>query len=220
MQTEIVVILDRSGSMASVREDMEEGLRQFILEQKRVDGDANFSLIQFDNEIETVIDGRDIKTVDPQDICLLPRGSTALLDAIGRGITHTQDRINSHIDKPEHVIVVVITDGHENASREFKKNQIEDLIKKNEDWHFTFLGADMSGISDAHSVGFQQASTMNYAKGAKAVNSAYVAMSRNISDVRIGLSSTISYSDEDRISAMAPDDVKDKEPTTESKTTP
>ena len=150
--TEIVVILDRSGSMENIRDDMVGGLKQFVADQKKVKGKANFTLVQFDTEYEVVYDGVDIQDVNGID--LVPRGWTALLDAIGRTIESTQKRIAKTPKRK--VIFVIITDGLENSSQKFSKSEIVESIghtSEKHDWKFIYLGANQDAIQEGTSLG-------------------------------------------------------------------
>ncbi len=142
--TEIVVILDRSGSMETIKSDMVGGLKKFIADQKKVKGKANFSLAQFDTEYEIIYDSVDIQDVN--DIDLIPRGRTALLDAIGK----TLNRI--YMQK---AICVIITDGLENSSEIYTKPEVVRLIKsrKKFGWEFIYLGANQDAIQEGGSLG-------------------------------------------------------------------
>src|SRR5687767_5131529 len=117
--TEIVVLLDRSGSMQHGKDDHEGGLMSFVEDQQQLEGDVRFTLIQFDNvePCEIVYDGVPIGDVD--QIKLIPRGGTPLLDAVGLTIAHIAERLADA--KPDQVVVMIITDGQENSSREYRR---------------------------------------------------------------------------------------------------
>jgi Mg-chelatase subunit ChlD len=154
--TDIVVVLDRSGSMQSCRDDAEGGLNAFVEDQKKRPGRAVFSLVQFDTEYEFVHRGEPISRVRP--FTLVPRGSTALLDAVGRAIIETSDRLTRmpEAERPELVAFVIVTDGHENSSKEFNKEQIRQMIQHQTDaykWQFTFLGANQDAFAEAGGIG-------------------------------------------------------------------
>ena len=190
--TEIVLVVDRSASMAGLpQDDAEAGINTLIDEQKSADGEANFTLVQFDTEYDFVHNGVDIQDVE-SDYELKPRGSTALLDAIGRTINETGDRLSAmdESDRPGLVIFTVVTDGYDNKSVEFKLDDIKSMVETqtNEfNWQFNFLGADLSGINEAQHMGFRTGNTAVYDKS-KAGHS-YRVMSNKISTMR---SATIS----------------------------
>lgn len=184
-KTEIVVVLDRSGSMAGIASDMRGGFDTFIAEQKKIPGECSVSLIQFDDHYEVVYQGKPIEAVPP--LKLDPRGSTALLDAIGRTINDTGVRLAKLPEalRPGKVAVVIITDGHENASREYTKAQIETMINVQRGtfaWEFFFLGAQQDAIAVAKSYGIPQGRAACY-QDAKA---AYSGISANVGAMRSG----------------------------------
>ena len=155
--TDITVVMDRSGSMQSRRTDAEGGLNAFIEKQKTEPGEAVFTLVQFDNVYEFVHTAVPIKSVPPYT--LVPRGgSTALLDAVGRAINETVHRLAkmNEADRPGLVIFVIITDGEENSSKEFKKAQIKAMIQHQTavyGWQFTFLGANQDAFAEGGGIG-------------------------------------------------------------------
>lgn len=175
--TDITVVMDRSGSMAAVKSDAENGLNSFIDSQKRQPGSALFSLVQFDTEYEIVHNAVPIQSVPP---CTLePRGFTALLDAVGNTINRTGERLRgmNEQDRPGLVVFVIITDGQENASREFQKARIKEMIEHQQSvykWQFTYLGANQDSFGEATGLGLPASSAANYAplKTAVAFNAA------------------------------------------------
>lgn len=151
--TEIAVILDRSGSMSSIRDDMEGGLWTTITEQHGLPGRCRVSLYQFDTEWEAVYEGKPSGEITQDDCRLVPRGNTALHDAVVKSLSALEDRIlkENETERPGKVIVVMITDGQENASRENKRqdaNQIIDRVTDKYGWEFLFLAADKEGFED------------------------------------------------------------------------
>lgn len=184
--TDIVVVLDRSGSMQSCKDDAEGGLNAFVDEQKTRPGRAMFSLVQFDTEYEFVHRGVPIAQVPP--FTLIPRGWTALLDAVGRAIIETGDRFSKtpESDRPGLVVFVIITDGQENSSKEFTRDQIKEMIRHQTEvykWQFTFLGANQDAFAEAGGMGIAAAGTANYsplkARGAFAAASGTVGRMRS-----------------------------------------
>lgn len=184
-KTEIVVILDRSGSMDSIRADMEGGFKRFIEEQRAQPGVCAVSLYQFDDQYDVVYEDKPIAEVPP--LSLLPRGWTALLDALGKSVVRVGERLRA---KPEHerpgaVIVVVITDGQENKSTEYNRQQVRTLITLQEgtyNWRFMYLGADASAFAEAGSLGIVTAA--QYSPSRKGVQNLYAAASASVSSHR------------------------------------
>lgn len=160
--SEIVVLLDRSGSMQSAKDDHEGGLRSFVEDQKQLEGDVRFTLVQFDSQgpCEIVYDGVPIAEVG--EIKLTPRGGTPLLDAIGLATSHVEKRLDGK--KPDQVIVMVITDGEENSSREWTRERIKGRIEELEkrEWKFLYLGANVDAFSEAGGLGIARTSAMNF----------------------------------------------------------
>ena len=122
--TDITLVVDRSGSMHSIREDAQGGINAFVQQQAALPGEALITLVQFDTKYEFLIQGQ--SAGECGDYELVPRGGTALLDAVGRAINETGDRLSrqAEVDRPGLVVIVVMTDGHENSSQEFTKAQI------------------------------------------------------------------------------------------------
>src|SRR3990167_6933613 len=144
-KTEIIIVLDRSGSMATIKDDMVGGLNAFIKNQRDLTIPCSVSLYQFDTDYEIVCEN--VPLADFADIALVPRGCTSLLDALGRTLARTRD-------KKTKKLVVVITDGHENSSREFNVQTVKKAIEKRRasGWEFIFLGADEAGKQEAQDV--------------------------------------------------------------------
>src|ERR1035437_3209746 len=146
--THISVVLDRSGSMSSIASDTIGGFNTFLKTQKEAVGTCTFSLMQFDNEHTIIHDGVDINEVPDLDATtFVPRGGTALWDAIGRTIHATGAYLGKmkEADRPEKVVFVIITDGDENSSREFSHAKVREMIKHQTDkyqWGIIFLGAN------------------------------------------------------------------------------
>jgi len=173
--TDLTVVLDRSGSMASCKDDAEGGLNEFIKNQKAHPGDCLFSLVQFDTEYEFVHRAVPIKSV-PR-CTLMPRGSTALLDAVGRAIIETGERLRAtdEAQRPGLAVFVIVTDGQENSSHEFTKQKIKDMIEHQTThykWQFTFLGANQDAFAEAAAMGIPAAGTANYRQTARAFRGA------------------------------------------------
>lgn len=161
----VAVVLDRSGSMQSVKADTEGGLKAFLAAQHDTPGQTTVSLYQFNTEYEAVYENLPLGAVPEFE--LHPRGGTALLDAIGRTIAAVKAQIKAtpEDDRPGEVILVILTDGEENSSREYKLPTVKELIEKRraKGWQVVFLGADQDAITVAASMGIGQQTTMSYA---------------------------------------------------------
>jgi len=162
--TEIVLVIDRSGSMHKISRDAQGGFNEFIQKQKEVDGEVKVTLVQFDDEIETVYDNEDIGKA--AEYVLSPRGGTALLDAIGKTVTLVGERLSKtkEEDRPAKVMVCIITDGEENSSREYTKATVKEMIEHQRDnyaWEFIFIGANMDAFGEAGSIGIGRSASYN-----------------------------------------------------------
>lgn len=183
--TDITLVVDRSGSMAQVREDAEGGVNSFIEQQAKEPGEALLTLVQFDTEYEFLHKGVPISQVPKYE--LVPRGMTALLDAVGRAINETGERLAKmdEQDRPGLVVFVVMTDGEENSSKEFSKADIKAMIQRQQDkyhWHFTFLGANQDAFAEAGGMGIAAAGVANFAMDKMVA--AYAATGEKVSRMR------------------------------------
>lgn len=202
--TDITIVLDRSGSMASVASDTIGGFNRFLADQQQVPGEATITLNQFDSHYERILDAVPIRDAKPLTrATFVPRGMTALLDAIGKSIDDTGRRLEA---KPEHerpskVICVIITDGQENSSRSFKVHKIADMIAEQRDkyaWEFVFLGANQDAIASAATIGIRPANAMTYAHNSRGVGATYDSLSKNVTGVRCRMKADMSFDDDDR----------------------
>ena len=156
---EAILILDRSGSMSSTKDDAIGGVNEF-LEQKKGEN-ISFTLIQFDDHYEVVHENTPIAQVPPlTGATYVPRGTTALFDAIGRTITDVGQRLSNlpEVNRPEKVVVGILTDGHENASVKFSKAKIKEMIDHQTThyaWEFVFMAQNYEAFADAHAGGAQ-----------------------------------------------------------------
>ena len=180
--TEIVFILDKSGSMSHLTNDTIGGFNGFIASQKALDGKATVTTVLFDTTWKMLHDGIDIqevKTMTTTDY--IAGGGTAMLDAIGETINRVQDRHDElGAEKPEEVLFVITTDGEENSSRSFTKKQIEKMIKHQTNghgWKFMFLGANMDAVKEAASIGINSNYATNYDHTAKGIADSWTTMS-------------------------------------------
>ena len=166
--TDITMVIDRSGSMQSIQSDAEGGINSFIEQQKQEPGEANVTLVQFDTDYEFVHSGVPIRKVPA--FKLVPRGSTALLDAVGRAINETGARLAAleESQRPGLVVFVIVTDGEENSSREFSRDQIRKMVEHQQSaykWQFTFLAANQDAFAAGGSMGIAQDGIAAYSMG-------------------------------------------------------
>jgi len=205
----IVMVLDRSGSMSAIREDIIGGVNIFIADQAKFPGKCDVTLTQFDTEYEIVYQNQAINLVRPLDQnSFVPRGGTALLDAIGKTINSTAtELVNLPEDqKPGKVYFVIVTDGEENSSREFSLDKIKEMIEhyRNLGWSFVFLGANIDAIKVATSIGISAGSSMNYTCSSAGVAGTYGALSKKMGSTRSGQTDEVEFDDEDREASQAP----------------
>jgi len=177
--THIEFLLDRSGSMESIKDDIEGGFNAYIAEQAKDPGECTVSLTQFDNQFEPVFTAVDIKQVGKLN--LVPRGGTALLDALGQSIAALGQRLSAlpEDQRPGTVIFAIMTDGMENASREFTHAAIKEMITRQEkeyNWQFLYMGADQDAIEVGMSIGIDQGRSLSYSRGRS--QEAYAASSK------------------------------------------
>lgn len=167
--TDITIILDRSGSMAGIREATIEGVNGFIQAQNELPGDGCWSLVQFDDNYERHYQCRSGKEVPMLNMdTYVPRGATALIDAVCKTIDETGTRLfySPEDKRPNKVLMVIMTDGLENASHQFTKLQLNHKIthqREKYNWQFVFLGANQDAIAEAVKYGVPASSSMTFA---------------------------------------------------------
>jgi uncharacterized protein YegL len=164
--TYITGVLDRSGSMQSIRADAEGGWNAFVAEQASQPGECMISLVQFDEECEVVYDHVPAREITPYR--LEPRGMTALLDAMGRAVISLGTTLDAMDEdaRPGSVVVVIVTDGEENSSKEFTYSQIKSIVETQQSkysWQFIYLGANQDAIDVGSTVGLDAQRSMSYA---------------------------------------------------------
>ena len=166
--TEIVFILDRSGSMSGLELDTIGGFNSLIRKQQKEDGEAYVSTVLFDDHTEVLHDRIDIRNVKPMtENEYYVRGCTALLDAIGGAIHHIGNvhKYAREEDRPEKTLFIITTDGMENASREYSYKKVRDMIQRQKDkygWEFLFLGANIDAVAEAGRLGINADRAVNY----------------------------------------------------------
>lgn len=188
--TEIIFILDRSGSMCGLEADTIGGFNSMIEKQKKADGEAIISTVLFDNVSEVIHDRADIRSIQPMtEDDYTVRGCTALLDAIG-GAVHHIGNVHKYVraeDVPEHTLFVITTDGMENASRRYDSETVKKMIERQKEkygWEFLFLGANIDAVETARSVGISKDRAVNYRSDREGTALNYEVVSEAISAVR------------------------------------
>ena len=188
--TELVFILDRSGSMAGLERDTIGGFNAMIEKQKREPGEALVSTVLFDNETQVIHDRVDIQKINPMtDREYYVRGCTALLDAVG-GAIHHMGNVHKYAreeDRPEKTLFVITTDGMENASRKYSYDRVKAMIQRQQEkygWEFIFLGANIDAASEAARFGIRADCAANYHADKKGTAVIYEAMSEAVCNVR------------------------------------
>jgi uncharacterized protein YegL len=180
--TWLIFVLDRSGSMAKIKADMVGGYNQFIAEQKKVKGKCVAFLYQFDDVYEAVYEDQDIQVVkDLTDETYVPRGWTALLDAVGKTINVINERIAKLPEdkRPDKVLVMTVTDGEENSSKEFQGDKIKEMINHQREkwkWEFAYIGANQDSWKIGSSMGLSAGTTCNYVASAAGVKGMFNAL--------------------------------------------
>jgi len=183
--THLYFLLDRSGSMQSIKTDTEGGFSAFVEEQRRAVGECRVTLAQFDDQYEIVFADTPVANIDR--INLQPRGSTALLDAMGRLITEAGAALAAlpEDQRPGSVVVAIMTDGLENASREWTHPAVKALVEQQTtayQWQFLYMGADQDAIDVGTGLGVGAAHTVSYTRGN--VDKVMAASSAKVSDLR------------------------------------
>ena len=200
--TEIVFILDRSGSMAGLEEDTIGGFNSLIQKQKKEDGKAVVSTVLFDDKCKVLHDRKDLKEIAPlteEDYYV--RGCTALLDAVGGAIHHIGNvhKYARAEDRPERTLFIITTDGMENASRKYgyeKVKRMNERQKERYGWEFLFLGANMDAVSVAGRFGIAPERAVRFHCDEKGTELNYRVLSETIANVRCGAPLGTSWKEE------------------------
>lgn len=197
MRVRTVVLLDRSGSMEKSKSDHDGGLKSFVNDQKaNKQGEMLFSLVQFDtnNPFDVVFDDLEIGLVDIDSFSLVPRGGTPLLDAMGKTIARIEEQEKK--DKSDQVILMVITDGEENSSREWTKETLKKAVEAHkDDWQILFLGANIDAFGNARDYGLSAQAAINFNNNESgSIKDIYTRTSGKLGTVR-GMSSVTCKSD-------------------------
>ena len=188
--TEVVFILDRSGSMSGLEADTIGGFNSMIAKQKKEEGEAYISTVLFDDQTEVLYDRVPIQRVEPMnDNQYYVRGCTALLDALGGAIHHIGNvhKYAKEEDRPEKTLFIITTDGMENASHKYSYDKVKKMVerqKKEYGWEFLFLGANIDAIEVAGRFGIAANRAINYKCDSKGTQLNYEVLSRTVSEFR------------------------------------
>jgi uncharacterized protein YegL len=156
----LVFVIDESGSMSGTESDVIGGFKKVVDEQKEIkEGTCTVSYFKFASKVEEVFIGKDVNQVEYLDGKYNPAGMTALFDGVGTAIDKIGKWLNSmkESEKPEKTMVVIMTDGGENYSKDYSASKVKEMIKHQEDkynWTFVYMGSDLTDASDANSLGF------------------------------------------------------------------
>ena len=188
--TEMVFILDRSGSMQGLEKDTIGGFNSMIENQKKLDGKCYVSTILFDGQTDVIHDRADLSEVKKMtDKEYFVRGCTALLDAVGGAIHHIGNihKYARREDVPEKTIFVIATDGYENASRNYDAHTVRKMIKRQKErygWEFLFLGANIDACAAAESIGIDRKRAANYSASPMGTSTLYNVVNETIRNYR------------------------------------
>ncbi len=204
--THITAILDRSGSMESIRDDIIGGFNAFLREQKETAGMATLTLVQFDTgaPYEVIHSFTLIQAVRSlTDKTYVPRGGTPLLDAVGQGINELDATLARmpETERPSRVVFVIVTDGMENASREFSREQVAQMIAQKQEvagWNFLFLSADLAAVHEAEAMNVRFNQSLGFDRTAEGTRAAMRAASSRIKGFREGPDAILEFDEADR----------------------
>ncbi len=188
--TEMVFILDKSGSMHGLEKDTVGGFNSMIGKQRRLGGDCLVSCVMFDNTSEVIFDREPLKSIrDMTEEDYVPGGCTALVDALGSAVKHISS-IHKYIreeDVPEKTVFVIITDGMENASRKYTSSKVKKMVKKMEKehgWEFLYLAANIDAVKTGASIGINEDRAVNYKANAQGTKNLYEAVGTALGAMR------------------------------------
>lgn len=199
--TELVFILDRSGSMAGLETDTIGGFNAMIEKQKSVNGQCWVSTVLFDNHVKVLHDRKDLKDIPKMtEKDYYVGGCTALIDAIGGAIHHIANihRYARPEDVPEHTMFVITTDGMENASHRYSSDEVKAMVKKEQEkygWEFLFIGANIDAVETAKRYGFREDRAVNYHADSQGTTIVYDTVAETCCNFRASMPMSSSWSD-------------------------
>ena len=188
--TEIVFILDRSGSMSGLEADTIGGYNSLIEKQKKEEGEAYISTVLFDDECEVLHDRVPLSDIRPMtDKEYYVRGCTALLDAVGGAIHHIGNvhKYAREEDRPEKTLFIITTDGQENSSKHYTYEKVKHMVERQKEkfgWEFLFLGANIDAVAEAKRFGIREDRAANYHCDSEGMAVNYKALSKAVSVMR------------------------------------
>jgi hypothetical protein len=205
----IAIILDRSGSMNTVRESTIAGFNEFIRAQRQLPGDVTVKLVQFDDQYEVVFDKHLADVPELTQDLFVPRGMTGLFDAQGKTIVALGEELaaSPESERPSKVIVMTLTDGMENASKEYTVDKIAALVKHQTDvykWDFIFLGANQDAVHTATTMAIPASQSLTYRQSKQGTSNVFAAAANYVRSSRSGGQAL--FSQADRKAALAEDD--------------
>ncbi|QEM41598.1 hypothetical protein SEA_FORZA_131 [Gordonia phage Forza] len=204
--THIAILIDRSGSMGFIKDATERGLQEFLEEQKNIPGEVKVTLAEFNTKYNEVY--HNVSLDAAKDYQIRPSGMTALYDGIGKIVSDKGAELRDMDEKsrPGKVIVLILTDGEENSSREWKQSQVKELLKQQQDvysWTVVFLGANIDAERVGTGIGITRGSSLTYGANASDVKTAFAAASSYVGDTRTGLDAV--FTDAQRSAAVEND---------------
>lgn len=208
--THLALIIDRSGSMQRIESDMNGAISALLEDQRSVPGRLSIDVTTFDETVEFV--GRDLTIDGVRELMPLvrPRGMTALLDAVGKTVVSLGEHLAKmkEITRPGKVMVVIVTDGMENSSKDWHLIAVNDLVTRQREqykWEFVFLGANIDAVAVGTGMGIPRGATMTYAPSTAGVTNTSSVLSGAMRSYRGPGGQSVSFSDDDREAAMADD---------------
>lgn len=191
-KTELIAVLDESGSMVSLQQETIAGFNQFIESQKTGPGEAFLTLVTFNHDAKTVIDNKNVKDVDKlTDSSYYPNGFTALYDTLGNVIDSVGKRLakTPESERPGKVVVFIVTDGEDNRSREYTAARVRSMVehqKEKYNWEFIFFGANIDAAQAAQSIGIASSRAVNYSADVSGTKGVYVSFCNTSTSLRAG----------------------------------